>query len=231
MPQGRAEMSQREAILGKVRAGLAGNGSDAARRAAIEKRLGSPLRHLVPARTLAKPPHVLAQLLRAYLEGQTASVIEVASSDQVPSAIGDYLRANNLPACLRAGLDSELVMLPWEREPALEIRRGRADAADQVGLTRALAGVAETGTLILASGPDNPVTLNFLPETSIVMLSAKDIVGCYEDAWTKLRERFGRNLPRTVNMISGPSCTGDIGSSIIRGAHGPRRMCVIVVAE
>jgi L-lactate dehydrogenase complex protein LldG len=149
----------------------------------------------------------------------------------VPSAIAGYLRANNLPACLRAGLDPELVKLPWEREPTLELQRGRAEAADQVGLTRAIAGVAETGTLILASGPDNPVTLNFLPETHIVLLSAKDIVGSYEDAWIKLRERFGKSLPRTVNMISGPSCTGDIGSTIIRGAHGPRRMCVIVVAE
>jgi L-lactate dehydrogenase complex protein LldG len=206
-------------------------GSDAARRAAIEKRLGSARPSLVPARTADKPPHVLLQLLSGYLESQTASVIDVPSADQVPSAIAGYLRANNLPACLRAGLDPELVKLPWEREPTLELQRGRAEAADQVGLTRAIAGVAETGTLILASGPDNPVTLNFLPETHIVLLSAKDIVGSYEDAWIKLRERFGKSLPRTVNMISGPSCTGDIGSTIIRGAHGPRRMCVIVVAE
>jgi L-lactate dehydrogenase complex protein LldG len=62
-----------------------------------------------------------------------------------------------------------------------------------------------------------------------VLLAASDIVGPYEDAWVKLRELFGETLPRTVNMISGPSCTGDIGSTIVRGAHGPRRMCVVIV--
>ena len=224
-------MSQREAILGKVRASLRTTVSDVARRAAIEQRLGNPQRHPVPARTAAKPPRALAQLLRGFLESQTATVIDVPSAGQVPSAIAGYLQANNLPARLRTGLDPVLVGLPWEREPALEILRGRAEAADQAGLTRAIAGVAETGTLIIASGPDNPVTLNFLPETHIVLLAAGDIVGPYEDAWTKLRARFGQTLPRTVNMISGPSCTGDIGSSIVRGAHGPRRMCVVIVGE
>jgi L-lactate dehydrogenase complex protein LldG len=224
-------MNARDTILGKVRASLRVKGAAADRLAAIEKRLRSHERNPVPARTANKASHELAGLLRGFLESQTATVIDVSSADQVPGAIANYLRAHNLPACLRSGHDPVLAGLPWEWEPALEIRRGPAEAADQTGLTRAIAGVAETGTLIIASGPDNPVTLNFLPETHIVLLAASDIVGPYEDAWTKLRTRFGERLPRTVNMISGPSCTGDIGSSIVRGAHGPRRICVVIVAQ
>ena len=223
-------MSARAAILAKVRAGLRAANADApSRRAAIEERLRAHERRPVPERTAGKPSELLAALLRSYLESQTATVIDVPSADGVPGAIADYLRANNLPARIRTGLDPLLAGLPWEREPTLQIERGRAEAEDQTGLTRALAGVAETGTLIMASGPDNPVTLNFLPETHIVLLAAGDIVGPYEDAWVKLRARFGEAMPRTVNMISGPSCTGDIGSTIVRGAHGPRRMCVIIV--
>jgi L-lactate dehydrogenase complex protein LldG len=107
---------------------------------------------------------------------------------------------------------------------------GAADPGDEASLSHAAAGVAETGTLVLASGPDNPVTLSFLPETHIVVVEAKDIVGGYEDAWAIVRERFGEGqMPRTVNMISGPSRTGDIGGRLVLGAHGPRRQCVIVV--
>lgn len=223
-------MSAREAILGKVRTGLRASSADASsRRAAIEQRLRAHDRQPIPERTAGKPSEALTALLRSYLESQTATVIEVPSDDAVPAAIAGYLRANNLPARLRSGLDAILNRLPWEREPTLQVEHGPAEAEDQTGLTRALAGVAETGTLVMASGPDNPVTLNFLPETHIVLLAAGDIVGPYEDAWVKLRARFGEAMPRTVNMISGPSCTGDIGSTIIRGAHGPRRMCVIIV--
>jgi L-lactate dehydrogenase complex protein LldG len=223
-------MSAREAILGKVRSGLRSASADApSRRATIEQRLRAHDRQPIPQRTAGKSSEALTALLRSYLESQTATVIDVPSADGVPGAIADYLRSNNLPARLRSGLDPVLAGLPWEREPTLQIERGRAEPEDQAGLTRALAGVAETGTLILASGPDNPVTLNFLPETHIVLLAAGDIVGPYEDAWVRLRARFGENLPRTVNMISGPSCTGDIGSTIVRGAHGPRRMCVVIV--
>jgi L-lactate dehydrogenase complex protein LldG len=84
--------------------------------------------------------------------------------------------------------------------------------------------------MLIASGADNPVTVNFLPETHVVVVRAEDIVGSYEDAWAMIRRRFGeREMPRTVNMISGPSRTGDIGGKLVMGAHGPRRMCVIIV--
>ena len=122
--------------------------------------------------------------------------------------------------------------LAWGSEPALERRKGPAAGDDEVGLSHATAAVAETGTLVLASGADNPVTLNFLPETHIVVVEDKDLVGGYEGAWDKLRARFGRRaMPRTVNLVSGPSRTADIGGQLVMGAHGPRRLCVILVRD
>jgi L-lactate dehydrogenase complex protein LldG len=97
-------------------------------------------------------------------------------------------------------------------------------------LSHAAAAVAETGTLVLASGADNPVTITFLPETSIVVVGEEDLVGGYEGAWEKIRARFGkRAMPRTVNFVSGPSRTADIGGQLVMGAHGPRRLCVVLV--
>jgi len=85
---------------------------------------------------------------------------------------------------------------------------------------------------MLTSGAERPTTLNFLPETHIVVLQARDIAGCYEDAWDRLRaSQAGEALPRTVNLITGPSRTADIEQTIQLGAHGPRRLCIVLVDD
>jgi L-lactate dehydrogenase complex protein LldG len=220
--------ARRDAVLSKVRKGLGAEAS-AARRSAVTGRLGAPPDPLVPARAQGQRDALL-QLLRTFLEGQSATVVEVETADDVPEAVGHYLRSANLPLRLRVGDDPYLAKLAWDREPALERRKGPAAADDEVGLAHAAAAVAETGTLVLAAGPDNPVTLGFLPDTSIVVVEEKDLVGGYEGAWERIRSRYGRGaMPRTVNFISGPSRTADIGGQLVMGAHGPRRLAVILV--
>jgi L-lactate dehydrogenase complex protein LldG len=92
--------------------------------------------------------------------------------------------------------------------------------------------VAETGTLVLASGPHNPVTLAFVPDTHLVVVRNETIVGGYEEACKLVEAELGPSvLPRTLNLISGPSRTGDIGGRIVMGAHGPRRLAVILVEQ
>jgi L-lactate dehydrogenase complex protein LldG len=219
----------RAQILARIRSGLSVTSEDSARRARVDARLKGQKPHLIPDR-VAKPGTNLPALLRVFLEGQSATVVRVATSNEVPSAVADFLRASNLPQRVRVGKDSFLAKLDWSREPALERQQGQAEAGDEVGLSHATVAVAETGTLVLASGEENPVTLNFLPETHIVVLTAKDIVGPYETAFDRVRAAYGRGtMPRTLNLISGPSRTGDIGGKLVMGAHGPRRMCVIVV--
>lgn len=219
----------RVAVLSRIRNALGGSDSQAARRAAAAQRLGQPVPPLVPERA-TRPKDQQRHDFRAFLEGQSATVLEVATSAEVPGAIGRYLRGTNLPLRVRTGGDSYLAGLPWQSEPALERLQGPAAATDEVGLSHAAAAVAETGTLVLASGPDNPVTLDFLPETHIVVVEDKDLVGGYEGAWETIRARYGRRqMPRTVNFVSGPSRTADIGGELVMGAHGPRRLCVILV--
>jgi L-lactate dehydrogenase complex protein LldG len=218
----------RSAILAKIRQGLGAYDSPK-RRAAVAQRIANPKSPLVPERA-QRPKDELRRLFKTFLEGQSATVVEAAGAADVPKAIGRYLRSHNLPLRLRVGGDAYLSELAWQTEPALERLRGPAAGTDDVGLSHASAGVAETGTLVLASGADNPVTLNFLPETHIVVVEDKDLVGGYEEVWQKIRTRFGRrNMPRTVNFVSGPSRTADIGGQLVMGAHGPRRLCVILV--
>ena len=86
------------------------------------------------------------------------------------------------------------------------------------------------GTAVMVSGPENPSTLNFLPDNHIVVVAAKDIAGDYESVLARVRSTYGKGrMPRTVNFITGPSRSGDIEQTLLLGAHGPRRLHVVVV--
>jgi L-lactate dehydrogenase complex protein LldG len=217
-----------DAIRGRI-ASRAGGVGEVERRAAVAVRLGGQRPHLIPERARQDAGRLEA-LLMAQLRAANATVLEAESEAAVPGIVAGYLRGQNLPLKVRAGEDAWLRDIDWRQEPALSIETGRAEPADEVGLTHAVAGVAETGTLVLASGPENPVTVTFLPETSIILVRAADLVGPYEAAFDRVRERFGRGaMPRTLNLVSGPSRTADVGGRLVTGAHGPRRLCVIFV--
>src|SRR5690606_34483317 len=158
----------------------------------------------------------------------SSTVVEVDDAADIPAAVANYLKANNLPARVRHGADSRIAGLDWSSQPILEVETGPAIPTDTTSVSAALCAVAESGTLYLPSGPDNPTTLNFLPENHIVVLSAADIEGDFEACFTRLRATYGEGqMPRVLNMISGPSRTGDIEQTILLGAHGPKRMHII----
>ena len=166
-----------------------------------------------------------------WAEANNATVARVDKAG-VAAEVVSYLARNNLPPQATMAPSPQLEAYDWAGQRMLSLRRGRGEAVDQVSITGAFAGIAETGTLVMTSGPEHPVTLNLLPDTHVVVLREADIVGGYEDVWARLRERYGKNgMPRTVNTITGPSRTGDIEQTIELGAHGPRRMHIVVVRE
>jgi L-lactate dehydrogenase complex protein LldG len=122
-------------------------------------------------------------------------------------------------------------MMPWA-ETALDMAKGPSQGGDLNAVSHAFGGVAETGTLVMVSGSDNPSTLNFLPDNHFIVVAAKDIASDYESVWNRVRFAFGKGaMPRTVNWITGPSRSGDIEQTMLLGAHGPRRLHVVVVRE
>jgi L-lactate dehydrogenase complex protein LldG len=221
-------MSARSNILANIRRALDVTGREAPRLRIVEDRLQQAPQGVIPARGQVDGAQQLA-LFRDEAERAAAIVTEVSSGGQVPDSIATYLRGRNLPARIRCGADAYLASLPFAAA-GLEIAHGRAEASDLVCLSHAFGAVAESGTVVVISGEDNPTTLNFLPETHIVVVQAKDIVGDYEAIWQKLRAAYGKGLmPRTVNFITGPSRSADIGHSLQLGAHGPRVLHIIVV--
>jgi L-lactate dehydrogenase complex protein LldG len=220
-------MSTREAMLARIRSKVA-KAPEEARRAAVDERIATHPRNLIPERGIGDEAHRIAVFVEM-MQAVGGSVEMLDDVNDVPQSVAAYLRNSNLPAHVRRGADPLLAKLPWHRGGALEVVEGRAQDTDRASITRAFAGVAESGTILQVSGADNPTTLNFLPEVHIVVLEASSIFASYEEAWTKLRAAFGEGvMPRTVNMISGPSRTGDIEQTIVRPAHGPKNMHVII---
>lgn len=196
----------------------------------VEARLARPPRGPAVARA-ALPQAGKVALFCQWAEANNATIARVAP-DRVPAEVVNYLAGNNLPAEAVRAPGADLDRFDWAGQKMLSLHKGRAEGTDHVSITGAFAGIAETGTLVMASGPDHPVTLNLLPDTHVVVLRESDIVGSYEDLWTRLRTRYGKDrLPRTVNTITGPSRTGDIEQTIELGAHGPRRMHILIVRE
>ena len=142
-----------------------------------------------------------------------------------PAAVARYCDAYKLATngCVWPALSS----LDW-KSAGLPLDARAAHGEDKLGVTGAFAALAETGTLMVVSGPDSPASVSLLPETHVAVVPASRIVAHMEIAWAMARETFGQ-LPRAVNFISGPSRTADIEQRMVLGAHGPYRVHVIVV--
>jgi L-lactate dehydrogenase complex protein LldG len=226
----------REQILRSIRRALKRGVLEGERLHALEERLARHPPNLIPARAATLDHERRVALFVAMAEEVQASVTRVKDEAEVPAVVVDYLAQHNLPPRLVMTPDPRLDGMPWGGRPMLEIRRGRAEDGDAVGITACFAGIAETGTLMLLSGPESPTRNNFLPDTHIVVLHGAEVVGTYEDGWSKLRLACARGdgsfaMPRTVNFITGPSRTADIEQRVELGAHGPRRLHIVLIED
>jgi L-lactate dehydrogenase complex protein LldG len=212
----------RERILERIRKAQ-GRGGNAPSRAEVEAVETYLRAH--PRGTLPKVETDLVARFRARAEATQCTTEEVIRAADVPQAVARYLSAGKLPA---AGcVWPQLSHLDWKGAGlALEPRAASDD--DAVGVTGAFAAIAETGTLMFASGPDTPAAVSLLPETHVAVVSARRIVAHMEEAWDLARAELGQ-MPRAINFVSGPSRTADIDQTIVLGAHGPYRVHIVLV--
>ena len=225
----------REIILGAIRRGLKRGPLPADQQLALRARLSAHPRHLIPARGQLPRPEQVALFLRN-VEKEFGTTDRVAALSDVPAAIADYLAASNLPTDFAIAPHPELEAIDWTQRPLLTLRPGRAQPTDQVCLTHGYAAVAETGTLMLPASPQRPTTLNLLGDTAIVVLRASRIVGFMEAAWDLIRAenhdtKTDGFMPRNIMWVTGPSRSADIESTLELGAHGPRRLHVVLVDD
>lgn len=209
-------------------------------RAAILGRLSRTLGH----DTTADAPEVLQHLsghargpqpqwhetnverFMAKLARVVGTCAEIGAQADIMRAVGDYLAAQKLEQRLAIAPHPLLSGIAWPAD--WQVNQGRARGDDRMGLAVAFCGIAETGSLMLLSGADSPTTLNFLPDDFLCVLPENCIVPRMEDAWALLRAERSK-LPRAINIVTGPSRTADVEQTIQLGAHGPRRLHVLLM--
>lgn len=171
----------------------------------------------------------LLERFEAMSRRMASTVVRVGRVQDAPAAIAAYLGEQGIKPS--AVVWPALAGLGWaEAGIEAEARAPRFDesaGSDAVGVTGAFCALAETGTLVLLSGAETPASTHLLPETHIAVLPASRIVADMEEAFALMRAEVG-SLPRAVNMVSGPSRTGDIEQTIVLGAHGPYRVHIII---
>lgn len=211
-------MTAREEMLRRIRARLGRDGGDY-----------QPVR--ADEETDPPPRPVVGEDLVAHFaakaESMAATVELVDSPEKVPRAIAAYLESRGIDLGITKGNDPWLCGMPWA-DAHIEVAVGDPRKACLTGVSHAAFAVAETGTVVLASGAENPVTLNYLPEYHIVVVKRTRVVAFQEEVWRMFLEGV---MPRALSFISGPSRTGDIEFDIQLGAHGPRNLHVMVVAS
>lgn len=218
----------RTAMMTRLKNALTRGDDSDAREEAVRARLATSRPTLLPARTDLSPPGRV-QLFIDQAKAVQTDVERIDSYDALPDTIAGYLRRHNLPMRLVKATDPHLDKADWQAS-LLDVKAGRPDPDDAVGLSAAFAGIAETGTLMLASDADHPMTLAFLPETAVVALPTERIARAYEDALHAFRAA-SQSLPRSINLITGPSRSGDIEQTLQLGAHGPKRLLIVLVDE
>ncbi len=223
------------AILGAIRRGLRRGELPSDQQAMLRARMAHPPRQLIPGRSQVPRPEQIALLVRN-IEKEFGTLDRVPDGDAVPGAVAGYLAQHNLPSMMAMAPHPELQAIPWASRPLLLIREGRALPTDLVSVQQGYAAVAETGTLMLPSAAERPTTLNLLSDTAIVVLRTSRVVGAYEDAWDLLRREnqdsmTGGFMPRNVMLVTGPSRSADIEQTLELGAHGPRRLHVVLIED
>ena len=220
--------SARDNVLSRVRKALGKRERDIAALAAAEAIIAG---HAQGPRPLLAENRVERFIERA--RDMESTVERVVDRAIIPAAVARYLDGLQLPPALSAQKSHagvcwpEFAALDWAGA-GLAIEARPTTGSDRLGITGTYCAIAETGTMVILTGADAPTATALLPDTHVAIVSAARIVDGMEDAFALIRRERGQ-LPRAVNLISGPSRTGDIEQTIVLGAHGPFRVHILIV--
>ena len=120
-----------------------------------------------------------------------------------------------------AAVDASLLTEPLSKEELF--------TAVDAGFSVASAGLAETGSLLVETGPQEPRALSLVPPLNIILLNASAITASF--LTLVQAQKLPAQLPTNVLLISGPSKTADIQQTLAYGAHGPKELIVLLLTD
>jgi L-lactate dehydrogenase complex protein LldG len=177
------------------------------------------------------PPAERIELFAARVAEYRATVLRCAAGDDAIAAAVTGAATDHGASRLVVAHDIPVAWLPGAIEPLTDDRASpldldTLDGSDGV-LTASAFGVAETGTIVLDSGPgQGRRAITLVPDLHICVVRAGDVVGSVPEAFDRLAE--ARDEGRPITFVSGPSATSDIELNRVEGVHGPRRLVVVL---
>jgi L-lactate dehydrogenase complex protein LldG len=212
-----ALISSREAMLGRIRASLAGS-SAAPTLVRSYRRTGELER-----------PALIDRLCERI--GDYRAAVRRVDAAELPRAIADAFESRGahrvgIPAGIPAG---------WRPTGIELVVDDRLSASDLAGLDGVLTGctlaIAETGTIVLTAGPaEGTRALTLVPDLHVCVVDEAQVVELVPEAIAALGELVRRER-RPITFVSGPSATSDIELSRVEGVHGPRNLVVLVARQ
>jgi L-lactate dehydrogenase complex protein LldG len=106
------------------------------------------------------------------------------------------------------------------------VHRGEPPTIDGAGISRALYGLADTGSVVLAASGEEPRANSLLPEVHVTLLDESRILPGLQE----LFDAVGEDLPSALAIVTGPSRSADIEQKLVVGVHGPREVHVVLTA-
>ena len=214
----------RDRILGRIRERLGRSALTPEQRESMWSR--NRERRLAPA---SAKPQGLADAFANDIATRGITVGRCRSWLDAGREIAQYVNAKELGLVVRADGGPHLRDLRLQQY-GIEVQSGPADANDAITLTEPLCAIAETGAAVAYAAPDRPATLNFVAKTHVMVLAESRVVASLEDSWGVLRSELAA-MPRYVVWIAGVSSTSDIEHNMVRPAHGPTNVHIVLVAD
>ncbi|MFQ5762925.1 MAG: lactate utilization protein C [Candidatus Bathyarchaeia archaeon] len=97
-----------------------------------------------------------------------------------------------------------------------------------VGIVEADVAVAESGTVAFVTTHEADRLLSCLPSILISLVRRSNLVRSLEEAFAFIQRATAGQQQHVISLVTGPSQTGDIGLTLVKGAHGPRIVCCII---
>ncbi|MEI6712195.1 MAG: LUD domain-containing protein [Verrucomicrobiota bacterium] len=101
--------------------------------------------------------------------------------------------------------------------------------ASDAGLTECELLVAQTGSVCVTGPSSGGRVLSVLPPHHVVIARRSQIVTDLSEAYASLAAKYRDNYPSMISFITGPSRTGDIERILVLGAHGPKRLTILLL--
>lgn len=167
--------------------------------------------------TAAAWPEKLAELLGTKLAGKNSRTVIHAPNTVTGQTLAEAW----------AGRSDVPVLVPYTEsvESFKTVLVQQADA----GVTGTVAGIAETGTVVLWPGADEPRLMSLLPPVHVAVVAASSVRDTMADVVTE--QGWKDRMPTNVVLVSGPSKTADIEQTLAFGVHGPKEFVVLVLTD